>query len=254
VNDHESGLIVVADDAVAIRGAARRAAIKGFAVGVVAALLGTLLVTTALGARRGANGARTQTAAAPQVGNAGSIGQPKLASFESTAPIAGQPQHEADPLPPETAAQATALRARLTANPADLSAAKQLAFLLLVNGQFVDAFEHSKTILELSPDDPDGLYVQGVVRTRMGQTGQAIELLDRVLAQYPDHLLALTARGTALQKAGDTAAAIASWESALAVAGGRHPEIERLLQEARGGTQEELLAFVSTLASSEGER
>jgi cytochrome c-type biogenesis protein CcmH len=121
------------------------------------------------------------------------------------------------------------LRLRVAADADDLSARKQYALALLGTGQFFGAFSESQEILRRIPTDADGLYVEGMVRLQMGQDETAVELLDRVLAQYPEHVLALTAKGVALHRAGNTLGARMLWQQALAAAGGRNPQVERLL-------------------------
>ena len=138
-------------------------------------------------------------------------------------------------LSPAAAARLEPLRARLEADPADLGARKQLAVVLLAEKRLVEAFEEAEAVLRLKPADPDGLYVQGVVRLAMGQGRQAVALLDQVLAQYPEHVAALVARGKAHTKSQNIPMAIASWERGLLAAGGRHAELERLLARARAG-------------------
>ncbi len=161
------------------------------------------------------------------------------------------PEHEAGapPLPPEVEAQRRAYEARLAEQPDDLVARKRLALMLLSYARWVPAFEHATQILAARPDDPDGLYVQGEVRLAMGRFEESIALLDRVLAQYPDHVLALTAKGRAQYLAGARGEAVATWEAGLAAAGGRNGRLEQLLAEARGGpgvpTAEDLKTLVS---------
>ncbi len=214
------------------RQAVRRAALVGFVSGVAASLLVSTLIGWA--GKEATPRDMVSPAAMPNTSEAART----TAATGQKAGQPGQPFHEGtEELSAEIATQVEALKARMTANPADLSAAKQLAFLLLINGNLVEAFDYSKKALEMSPDDPDGLYVQGVVRIRMGQVQQAIELLDRVLEQYPNHLLALIARGSALQRGGSTSQAIETWRRALDVAGGSHAEIERLIAEAQGAVQ-----------------
>ncbi len=123
----------------------------------------------------------------------------------------------------------SALRGRLEANPDDLSARKQYALALMGTGQFFGAFSQSQEILRRAPSDPDGLYVQGMVRLQMGQDEAAVALLDRVLAQYPEHVLALTAKGVALHRSGNGLGAGMLWRQAIEASGGRNPQVERLL-------------------------
>ncbi|MBZ0114252.1 MAG: hypothetical protein K8J08_17450, partial [Thermoanaerobaculia bacterium] len=84
-------------------------------------------------------------------------------------------------------------------------------------------------ILEIAPNDPDGLYVQGVVRLKMGQAGRSMDLLERLLVEYPDHVGALVTLGKAQQRAGLQSEAIETWRHGLEAAGGRHLELETLL-------------------------
>ncbi len=152
-------------------------------------------------------------------------------------PGAEGPPHPTTPegLPPEVAARIEELRARYEKEPKDLLAHKELALALLATTQYFEAFELAQRLLETYPDDPDGLYIQGVVRLTMGQHDLAIDLLDRVLAQYPNHLQALLYRGLSLYQSGRTGPAIDTWETGLELAGGRHPDLENLLAMAREG-------------------
>lgn len=151
---------------------------------------------------------------------------------------AQQPPHEADlRLTPELAAKVQELEARLAADPEDSPARKELALALLAGGDFFEAFSQAQQVLERSPDDPDGLLVQGVVRLTMGQNEPALELLDRVLAQDPRHSQALLYRGLALYQSGNREQAVDTWELALEMAGGRNADLEELLAMAAGGDE-----------------
>ncbi|HEX4954155.1 MAG TPA: tetratricopeptide repeat protein [Thermoanaerobaculia bacterium] len=159
------------------------------------------------------------------------------AAASGSAAAAHQPTEPPDPA---KTVQLEDLRRRLAAAPDDLRLRKQLAVNLLDAGQPVEAFEEAGAVLLASPEDVDGLYVQGEVRLQMGQPKVALELFDRVLLQVPDHVLALLARGRAATQLGVPAQAVDSYQRALAATGGSHPQIERLLAEARAaaGTQQ----------------
>ena len=112
-----------------------------------------------------------------------------------------EPAHDhGEALPAELEARLTPLRTRLAQEPDDLAARKEIAVLLLRDGKLFQAYEEAEEILRVEPDDVDGLYVHGVVRVAMGQSSKALALLDRVLAQRPEHSGALTAREEALMK------------------------------------------------------
>ena len=138
-------------------------------------------------------------------------------------------------LPPDVAIRLAGLESRLEADPTDLAARKELAILFLQAGEFFEAYKHSDELLRLDPADPDGLYVQGIVRMTMGQDVAAAELLDGVLANFPDHVLALLARGILFYRSGEVEEAIGTWEHGLQVAGGHHDDIEEMLAMARSG-------------------
>lgn len=142
-------------------------------------------------------------------------------------------EHPTSPLPPEEQQQIDLLRTQLDADPTDLASFKRLALALLSAEQYVEAFEMAQQILASFPTDPDGLYISGMVRITMGQNEMAMEQLDRVIEQYPNHVLALAGRGMAFMNMGDPKAAVLVFERALAAAGGRHPDLERLLAAAR---------------------
>lgn len=156
------------------------------------------------------------------------------------APVAreptSEPPHQATaPVPPELAQRITELQGHLATDPEDIMARKELALIHLAAGQLVEAFEHAGVLLQQTADDPDGLYVQGVVRLSMGQYAVSIDMLDRLLAQYPDHPDALMYRGLALFQAGQPDQAMDSWQLGLEMAGGSHPQIEELIAMAEQG-------------------
>ncbi len=181
-----------------------------------------------------------------------------------TSPAASSPagdpqniaQHSAAPLSDEARGRIAPLEAKLAADPGDLLARKRLALALLQNQQLMAAYEHASQILGTHPGDPDGLYVHGVVRIAMGHAPQAIELLDRVLARYPNHALALRARAEAQRKIGDEGGAALTEERArqaargAASAGGS--EVDQLLAAASDGSLLEMMRSDSTGSPSSG--
>ena len=158
--------------------------------------------------------------------------QPKPDGMGGAPPpnVASEPPHgDETPLSPEIAARIAELQSRISANPDDWMAKKELALAYMAGAQFFEAFKLSEEILQNFPDDPDGLLVQGVVRMTMGQSDVALNLLDRVLAQYPDNLQAMLYRGLALYQSGQKDRAVDTWEMGLEMAGGSHPDFEEVL-------------------------
>lgn len=148
---------------------------------------------------------------------------------------AAKAHEESAELTPEIEAQLQQLRDRVAASPQDLSARRQLTVALLNANLLMEAFEQARELQKVAPNDPDGLFVEGVVRLAMGQWPLTVELMDGVLAQHPDHLLAALAKGQAQASLGETASAIATLKKGLAAAGGSFPPIEELLAQLEAG-------------------
>jgi hypothetical protein len=171
-----------------------------------------------------------------------------MAPMAPTAPTAQRPSpgaaspadadaahEESAELTPEVAKQLQQFRAQVQASPQDLTARRQLTVALLNANLLMEAFEQAKELQKVAPNDPDGLFVEGVVRLAMGQWPLTVQLMDGVLAQFPDHVLAALAKGQAEAALGETAQAIAAWKKGLAAAGGKFPPIEELLAEVEAG-------------------
>jgi len=131
------------------------------------------------------------------------------------------------------AAALEALAQRMADDPTDLMARKQYAVGLLSTGQFFPAFEQAEVLLASNPRDPDGLYVKGMVRMRMGMEDEARALLGVVLEDYPDHIPGLTAMGVLALRNEGLEVAEEYWKLALDASGGSNPEIESLIAAAR---------------------
>jgi tetratricopeptide (TPR) repeat protein len=153
---------------------------------------------------------------------------------EMAAPAPQSAEHPGGPGLSERDRQALQqLAATVDNDPTDLMARKQYAVGLLSTGQFMPAFEQAEILLASNPDDPDGLYVKGMIRMQMGNEAEARSLLERLVVDYPDHVPALTALGVLALREGGMPAAENFWNQALEASGGRNPEIERLMAAAR---------------------
>lgn len=149
-------------------------------------------------------------------------------------PMSVEEAHPEGPPLSERERQALEQLASMIENdPTDLMARKQYAVGLLSTGRFMAAFEQAEILLGTDPNDPDGLYVKGMVRMRMGQEREAQALLERLLVDYPDHVPALTALGVLALRGGGLERADDYWDQAVEFSGGSNPEVERLRAAAR---------------------
>ncbi len=212
--------------------------LSGYAAGLATAGVVLLLVQ---GAAPDAGAEAPMSGPAPAASAATTAASTPTPAPLATAEATAVPQHSAAPLDAAARARIAPLEAKLAADPGDFLARKQLAVILLQNQQLMPAYEHASAILETHPDDPDGLYVHGVVRLAMGHAPKAIELLDRVLARYPDHALALDARAEAQRKIGDEGGAAITAARARQAARGDGGEVEQLLAAASDGTLLEMM-------------
>lgn len=208
---------------------ASRSSLVGFLFGVgTCAVIGSLVYWATQGSKpRDDMGSPGAMAPAAQMGRpAQSAGAPEDAAAA---------HEESAELTPEVEAQLRGLRDRVQAAPQDLNARRQLTVALLNANLLMEAFEQARELQKVAPNDPDGLFVEGVVRLAMGQWPLTVELMDGVLAQHPDHLLAALAKGQAQASLGETAQAIATLNKGLAAAGGSFPPIEELLAQLTAG-------------------
>jgi tetratricopeptide (TPR) repeat protein len=202
----------------------------GFAAGVVAAAGTGFLAAWILG----------RPSEEPAGGKRGGAG----------APTADQAHAAAGEVAPEAAARIAELEARVRQDEGDATARRELAVLLVENERWVDSFAHARELLRAEADDPDGLYVSGVVRLRMGQNQEGVELLDRLLAAHPDHAEAWLAKGLGLLRSGDSEGAVAAWQQGLSAAGGSHAELERMLAVSRAALDEKARTSAVRLATA----
>lgn len=218
----------------------RRSGLVGFLAGVASCLVvGALVYWATQGAKP------KPDMDAPGGGRSMSSGP----AVDASSPEAAARAHdESADLPPEVQKQLEQLRAQVQAAPQDLNARRQLCVALLNANQLMEAFEQARELQKIAPNDPDGLFVEGVVRLAMGQWPITVQLMDQVLAQHPDHVLASLAKGQAQAALGQTPEAIATWKRGLASAGGKFPPLEELLAQAEsaGGATAATAAAAAT--------
>ncbi len=221
-----------------------RAALAGYAAGLATAGVIVLLL------RGGSPGPEVAVPASLPTPAPAPVSTATPAATPAAAGAATVVQHSAAPLSAEARSRIAPLEEKLAADPADLVTRKQLAVVLLQNQQLMLAYEHASAILAAQPGDPDGLYVHGVVRLAMGHAPKAIELLDQVLARYPDHAMALVARADAQRKIGDEGGAAITEARARQAARANGDEVEQLLDAAPDGTLLEMMRGSQQAASA----
>jgi tetratricopeptide (TPR) repeat protein len=172
---------------------------------------------------------------------------PAATEAATPAPMASGPPSAMDrgeaPLAPEVAAEVAALRDRISVSPDEVGLRRRLAELLLANGQFFDAFQEARQLLERAPEDAVGHYVSGVVRYTMGNPDEALQHFANARAAEPAYVPASIVEGIVRLQLGDREAAVSSWSAGLAAAGGAEPRLEHLLRLAREGkSADEILA------------
>jgi cytochrome c-type biogenesis protein CcmH len=84
-------------------------------------------------------------------------------------------------------AEEAALRSAIAKNPDDLDARVALARVHLRRQDMMGVWDETKYVLARSPDHPEALSYQSLVRLAMGQPQVAEEMLKRVLAAHPDY-------------------------------------------------------------------
>jgi tetratricopeptide (TPR) repeat protein len=80
-------------------------------------------------------------------------------------------------------------------DPQRRDARRWLAYCLIEIGQFDEAITHLDVLRRHDPDDPDLLVRLARCRSKLGQMEPARQILSVVLANHPDHGLALRTRG-----------------------------------------------------------
>ncbi|MBW3563358.1 MAG: tetratricopeptide repeat protein [Acidobacteria bacterium] len=138
------------------------------------------------------------------------------------------PETEMNQRTPES--QLTALRMTVGSRPDDISARIALAEALMAQRDLVGVFEQTQEVLARQPEHPRALGLEAVVRMAMGQTGVAIEMLERSAALDPSDLETQIHLSIALVQTGQTERALAIIDEAMAT----HPGERAVLQQLRG--------------------
>ena len=147
------------------------------------------------------------------------------------------------------AEQIKALRQKVTDNPADAVAHRQLAQALLTSGNIADAVKEFDTAAQLDPADAESLAYGGWVVFLAARAAQpdavddlvngAVRRLDAAVAANGDYPDARFFRGMVLLRGkNDPAAAVPEFERYLALVpdGPQSEPVRRLLEQAKAGT------------------
>ena len=181
---------------------ARYAAIKGFAwgVGSVLVLVGILWYVTQKATPKTEEGMAQNAPMQQQQG-------------------AGQPQ-KSDP-------EVQGIEAAVAARPDDLVLRNQLARAYLDRENMMGVFEQTQYVLQRSPNDPQALTYQSLVRMAMGQPDNAVKMLEQAIKSDPKFLDAYVALAWSQTSSGKTDEAAATIKEAQK----QHPEQAQRLTE-----------------------
>jgi len=98
-----------------------------------------------------------------------------------------------------------------------LEEAVALAILLQKGGQFVEAGELYRRVLEMNPDHPQALHYAGVLAHQQGRNDEAVALVERSLALAPDQADWYSNQGIIFQSSGELNRAIDAYRRAIAI-------------------------------------
>ena len=99
--------------------------------------------------------------------------------------------------------------------PSDLSVRKTYIQLLILNNRIDEADTQAKTVLQLTPTDPEMLVLKGQIEIRRNQTDQAISTLQQAVKAAPDNALGHYHLGVAYKQSGNSQQAEEEWRQAV---------------------------------------
>lgn len=85
------------------------------------------------------------------------------------------------------------------------------------SGESVRTLASSNRLIQLCPDQIDGYLYRSRIWVQDGKLPEAVQDLQRILAQFPDHVLALSLAGTCYKKLGDLEKAKEMFQRILAL-------------------------------------
>jgi len=116
------------------------------------------------------------------------------------------------------AGAAASFQAALDLEPDNIEALENLSILAVRGGQFDAAQRYIDPLLALNPNDPAGLLASGAIALSQHRFKEASALSDRIIAALPDRADGYVLKARALDGMGQTREAIAMLEKRAAVA------------------------------------
>ncbi len=80
------------------------------------------------------------------------------------------------------------LEAAVQSQPSNLELRNDLAQAYLERDKLMEVFQHTKVVLDQSPEDSRALTLQGIVRMAMGEADEAVAMLQRATRSNPKNL------------------------------------------------------------------
>ncbi len=155
----------------------------------------------------------------------------------------------------ETEAAQAALERALAIEPRWIPALVNLADLYRATGRDVEGGAYLADAARLQPPSADAAYAYGLWLIRQGQTGRALEQLQRAYELDPEHLRNGYVYALALHNTGEPASAISILEGSLTRFGGHRATLEALATITRdAGETEAALRYAKRLVESFGAR
>jgi tetratricopeptide (TPR) repeat protein len=147
-----------------------------------------------------------------------------------------QMQQGGQPAAPMSAPQLASLANAVAADPENDDLRLEYARALLVSEQLMEVYRETQHVLQRRPGDPRALTYQSIVHLAMGQTDQALAMLEQARQTDPQLLDAWVHTAFVYAAIGDAAQADAAMNEAMR----RHPDqkaaLEELARQIRAGT------------------
>lgn len=133
-------------------------------------------------------------------------------------------------------AERAALEAKLAEKPGDIVTLNALTEAAIGERDLGGAMKYNQAAMEAAPADPDARTYKAVLAAFVGMSDRALDLLDEIVKDHPDHLKAWVYKGLVSIEAGRNADAVTALERAIAL-GGPQPILTSALARAKGAVE-----------------